>query len=147
MLLVLESLIAILVGLSHLCHRSFNVNTIEKRIKNIQEEIQNIKTRQETQADSYLFYKYVSDNLYPSVSEGHHIIKARFIPYGNATEGILCKFFSMCNNLLFWQAQDMLNPLEYYLSATFSTSPGIPNDVYISCVTSMPGQLEITIVK
>lgn len=127
--------------------------TIEKDIKEIEQEITAIKVAQKTQNDSYSFYRYKSANLYQD--DTYKTINLKFIPDKTDNQETIC-IFEACNGTgVQYDATPSTNPDDPLSAWTvMSTLPSSVGGVslpswckffYVYCITNKQGRLQVTI--
>ena len=114
-----------------------------KRISNIQKQILALKTTQPTSIDSYTFYKYTSPNLYSQVS-GDTRFMARFISGSHSKIKPVCRFYVLSKDFYPTIAQDLSSPNICYVSTSSFETSALPDELYITCLSNVVGNLEIT---
>lgn len=120
------------------------MNDILKRVVECQENVNAYKTAQATQADSYIFYKHSTDNLYSSGS-GTRIIQVTFIPF-KSTEKAVCVFsLADYRNGLSEIFTSYKNPLKTTISVPpdSTTYESWQKQVYVTCISNIDGVLKV----
>ena len=121
---------------------------ITTRIVACQEEINALKTYQATQADSYRFYKYRTDDLYVNASRTVEVV---FHPLKADETQVICNFaLGDCRQttgyVYFAGGVHVSNPLHYTIS--FSSVSGLADwqkHIYITCTSNVEGYLQTII--
>lgn len=120
--------------------------TLVERLKKIKQDLIEIKTTQLSQNDSYQFYAYRTDNLYPSGS-GYVSYDVRFIPEQKDDENVLCSFRTYTKRD--WVAVGAVDNPKEPLVFNIGVQPisGISQDskvVYVTCISNVKGSLIVT---
>lgn len=88
--------------------------SIQERVVKCEEEINSIKTSQTTQADSYKFYSYRTENLFNSYDENNGtLIEVIFHPSKADSSQVICNFLEtqMFQQIYSMFSVDPSNPL------------------------------------
>jgi len=115
-----------------------------ERLTKCKENITAIKTIQRTQADSYKFYKYRTEDLY---NDSTRVVEVIFHPL-KENEQVICdwQFADLRGESSFYWAVSVDNPLQ----CTFAVIPNVPAEAwkkhcYITCISNCEGFLQTII--
>lgn len=121
---------------------------INSRITECREDINAIKTSQASQADSYRFYKYRTNDLFVNA---HRVVEVIFHPLKADEEQVICNFtLGDCRQTtgyvpVTWGAY-VDNPLRCHLEFfSMSNLQEWQKHIYITCVSNVEGYLQTII--
>lgn len=121
---------------------------ITNRIVRCREDINALKTTQQTQADSYAFYKYRTDDLYVNATRTVQVI---FHPLKADKTQVICNFFvgDLRQTTGYVSSNggiSVSDPLKFtYNWSSASNLQDFQKHIYITCVSNVEGWLQTII--
>lgn len=121
---------------------------LAKRLDNIEKSIIELKTRQDTQNDSYKIYTFRTENLTWQAEHGSRDYVVRFIPKVNDGSAI-CQFYGvdLVTVQMITQAYVDVNDLFKCSMTVFAYDSSIPvgeRRAYITCLANCDGELQVS---